>query len=433
MTLPDVPDTPTRNSDRGPRDVVFISRQRLVGATNGSSAYLLDLARAVRDAGFVPHLVQPSPDLLGRWPLLRIGPDMQVFATHSIRDVWRVGHWVLAKRPDVYRGASWAILSRIARRAGLRWKIFADRPRPYAIAQAWTARDHAFVRRHLPPGLRAAIADYAFQAETFTAAPPINVPTAIVMHDLFHRRQGNQQDSVALLDRETEIELLSRADAIIAIQADEATFVADAIAGMTTILAPMAARPVSEPQAGEACRLLFVGSNTAPNIVGLQWLFDNVWPGINREWPEARLDIVGAVSRGFDSTPPAGVRFLGVVDDLASFYTRAGVVLSPLTFGSGLKIKLIEALATGKAIVATSITLQGVEREVADAVMRADSAQDFAAAILSLRDDGTRFALAERALAAALRHFSAETVHADFRAWLCAAQGDAPQQQFGQQ
>src|SRR5690606_3854767 len=116
---------------------------------------------------------------------------------------------------------------------------------------------------------------------------------------------------------------------------------------------PMPARAEDQPSPGEDDRVLFVGSNTAPNTVGLAWFLEEVWPEVLKRRPSCRLDVAGSVERGFDARDQRGVRFLGLVDDLAPLYRRAGVVVSPLTFGSGLKIKLIEAMAQGKAVVAT--------------------------------------------------------------------------------
>lgn len=261
------------------------------------------------------------------------------------------------------------------------------------------------------------IADYAFQTPAFAAYP--GVPSAVIMHDLFHRRDGGGQDSVAVLTREQEAALLARADAAIAIQPAEAGFVRDHVPGVRPLLAPMAARPVAAPLPGADDRLLFVGSNTAPNVIGLQWFFDQVWPTIRRHRPDARLDIAGSVASAFPGGGPAGARFHGIVPRLAPLYAGAGVVISPLTFGSGLKIKLVEALAHGKAVIATSITLQGVEDICAGAVIRADDAAQFADAVVALvRGPDRRTALGASALDCARRHFSPEACHADFIAWL---------------
>lgn len=396
--------------------VLFVSRQRILGRTNGSSVYLLDLAHAVRDAGFTPHLIQPSPSLMGRLPYMRLQPETRIFATHRIRGVVHLGPMVFSPNPAVLARALRAVVCRCARRAGITARWAADRPAPYAISAPWTPKDRAYIRRHARRTCDIVIADYAFQAPAFDEVA--DAPRAIVMHDLFHARapDANGRDSVASLDRETEVALLSKADAVIAIQASERRFVEEHVCAQP-ILAPMAANPVDQPQPGQAVRLLFVGSNTAPNVVGLEWLFESVWPDLRREIPDVSLDIVGSVSSAFGKAP-AGIVFHGRVDDIAPFYARAGIVLSPLTFGSGLKIKLIEGLAQGKAMVVTSVTLQGVENECRGAVIVADGPRDFLNGIVALTDDTRRLAMATAALAVANRHFSAQACHAQFVAWL---------------
>lgn len=126
-------------------DVLFVSRQRVVGPTNGSSAYLLDLAQAVRRAGFTPHLLQPSPDLMGRWPWLRLGPELGVFASHRIRGVIRLGRWMIAPDPRVALAGLRGLAGRLSRKLGIDHPMLADRPRPYAIAAPWTGQDRAFL------------------------------------------------------------------------------------------------------------------------------------------------------------------------------------------------------------------------------------------------------------------------------------------------
>src|SRR5437870_4061382 len=118
-------------------NVLFISRQRVVGRTNGSSVYLLDLAHAVRLAGMTPHLLQPSPTMMGRWPVLRLKPEMKVFATHSIRGVWHFGDLVISRDWRVYAAVARALVSQVARRLGVKAGWARDRPLPYSIAIPW--------------------------------------------------------------------------------------------------------------------------------------------------------------------------------------------------------------------------------------------------------------------------------------------------------
>jgi succinoglycan biosynthesis protein ExoO len=115
---------------------------------------------------------------------------------------------------------------------------------------------------------------------------------------------------------------------------------------------------------------------------------------------------------------------LGVASDLSALYASAGVVISPLYTGSGLKIKLIEAMAAGKATVGTSITAQGVRTIVRDAIVIEDDPAGFADAVVRLLGDATaRRELGAAALACAGAHFSPERT---FDAFVAAARGDQP-------
>jgi succinoglycan biosynthesis protein ExoO len=421
-----LPKPQPRAADRD--GVLFISRQRLMGATNGSSAYLLGLARAARDAGLVPHLLQPSPVLFGRVPFFRLRPEMGVFATMRVRGGRRIGALLVATDPAIFASAARGVATRLLRRIGARGAWVAERKAPYAIAAPWTRDDLFHVARFGRGMGGVAIADYVFQTEALPYLLDPAVRTAIVMHDLFSARAGQfaagQGDSVAALDEASEIDLLGRADAVLAIQATEAKFVAEKVVGAVPLLVPMAIDSVAAPQPGDGHVLLFVGSNTAPNVHGLEWFVEQVWPAVRAASPRSRLLVAGTVGSAIASPPP-GVELLGLVDDLAALYRQAGIVVSPLLHGSGLKIKLVEALAHGKASVVTATTLQGVETLVAGAVVQADDAQGFVEAIATLqRDPAARAALAAAALAAARRHFGAEAATADFRAWLAAAGGD---------
>lgn len=396
-------------------NVLFVSRQRLVGRTNGSSVYLLELAQALRDGGLRVHLLQPSPSLMGRLPILKLKPEMRVFETHLARGLVKIGDVLVSPDPRVYAAAAWGVLTRLARKIGLKGAWTEDRPMPYSIALPWTAADHAYVRQAGAGRADLVIADYMFQTEAFADLP--KVPTGVVMHDLFHARDG-AADSVAKVGREDEIAMLAKADVVIAIQPHEAGFIEANVPGVRALVAPMAAHPAAAAQPGDSDHLLFVGSNTAPNVVGLQWFFDEVWPMVTAGRPHARLDVAGTVARAFPAGGPAGVRFLGPVDDLDALYAQAGVVLSPLTFGSGLKIKLIEAMAKGKAIVATTITLQGVETDCEGAVAVTDDPAAFAGHVLRLQADADgRRDLAEAALEVARAKFSPAACYGPLVDW----------------
>lgn len=401
-------------------DVLIVSRQRLAGSHSGSSAYLLQIARSLRGAGHDVHLVQPAPSLMGRRPFLRLSPEMDAFASHRVRGVLKLGRLMVSRDPRVWLAAARGMLARLARRAGLAGRWSEDRPAPYAVAQPWTRDDRSFVRRSARGRSDFVIADYIFQARAFDELAVPRKRCAILMHDLFHARLGGEVDSVAAVSREDEIALLSKAGAIIAIQRREADFVRDNVPAARVILAPMAAEglvPQSSP--GRSGRVLFVGSRTAPNSHGLRWFIDEVWPLVRARHAEARLDVAGTVCDDFSGEDAPGVVLHGRVETLDALYADAGVVVSPLLFGSGLKIKLVEAMGRGKAIVATGVTLQGVAQECAGTLMRAEDEEDFARAIDALLDDPeARACLGEKALIAAAGLFGPERAHRELRQWL---------------
>lgn len=122
---------------------------------------------------------------------------------------------------------------------------------------------------------------------------------------------------------------------------------------------PPAPRPAEAPPT-----VLFFGSFVADfNRDALDWLLDAIWPALRRRMPEARLRVAGS---GLDEARQARVRqagaeYRGAVDDVAALYAAADVVLIPLRFGGGLRIRLLEALACGRAIVATPVGIGGIE------------------------------------------------------------------------
>jgi glycosyltransferase involved in cell wall biosynthesis len=132
----------------------------------------------------------------------------------------------------------------------------------------------------------------------------------------------------------------------------------------------------------ETVRLLFVGNGEfQPNARGLQWLIEDVLPRLPASAP-AVLDVVGR--------PPArplrspGVRYHGEVPDVRPHYERAHIAVAPIPFGSGTRLKIVEAMAHGRPVVSTGAGAEGLPAQPGRHYLEGDSAPDFAAALTRL-------------------------------------------------
>jgi glycosyltransferase involved in cell wall biosynthesis len=236
------------------------------------------------------------------------------------------------------------------------------------------------------------------------------------MHDLFSSRSSqfailNASDSVTSLPLAEETKMLAAADTIVAIQRDEAAVLQRKLPSHEILVAPIAALPVNNPQIGRAEIVLFVGSSAAPNVDGIGWFIEFCWPKIRERRPNAMLYVAGSVCDAL-ARAPAATKLLNVVETLDHLYVEASVVISPLRAGSGLKIKLIEALSKGKAMVATTTTMQGVSDILSGCALVTDSSSVFASMVIDLLgDEGKRAELGAKGILAVSQHFTPERAY----------------------
>ncbi len=150
--------------------------------------------------------------------------------------------------------------------------------------------------------------------------------------------------------------------------------------------------------------LLFIGSfRHTPNVDALKWFTSEVFEKVLQEKPDTVLVITGS------EPPPAlahlashpNVRLIGFVDDIREPLRRHGVFICPILSGSGIRVKLLEAFAAGVPVVSTRVGAEGLVAPGRDVCEIADSADDFARAVLRLLADqehSAKLALNARAL-----------------------------------
>jgi len=137
--------------------------------------------------------------------------------------------------------------------------------------------------------------------------------------------------------------------------------------------------------------MVFIGGlGWYPNVEAVKFLLDNIWPKVYSRYPDSTLDIVG--SKPPDSIKQMaqkynGVKVHGFVDDIIPLFDSAMCYVCPIKDGGGTKLKILDALAMGKAIVADPIACEGIDVEDDVNVIFAESPDEYAEAITRVFED----------------------------------------------
>jgi glycosyltransferase involved in cell wall biosynthesis len=163
--------------------------------------------------------------------------------------------------------------------------------------------------------------------------------------------------------------------------------------------------PIGEPPP----TVVFVGGfGHAPNVDAARWLARSIFPRVRDRVAEARLELVGD-RPGDEVQRLAGgaVAVHGSVPDVTPYLDRAAVVVTPIRLGGSMRGKVLEALAAGKALVATPRAAEGLEAVPGDHFMLATTEDEIVDAVSNLLvDSGRRGDLARRAREWASEHLS---------------------------
>lgn len=152
----------------------------------------------------------------------------------------------------------------------------------------------------------------------------------------------------------------------------------------------------------------FASMDWMPNIEAVDWLLNEVWSLVVKQQASAKLILAGrGMPERFKRLSNPNVLIVEEVKSSEEFYKNHDIMLVPLWSGSGLRIKLVEGLAYGKAIITTSIGAEGIPYTNNQHVIIADTAQEFADAILFLLDnDNKKQAMQNQARLLAEQHFN---------------------------
>lgn len=218
-----------------------------------------------------------------------------------------------------------------------------------------------------------------------------------------------------------ERRVIRGADAVVAFTARDREQVLARVPGAAVVTIPFGGEvpdqpldPLGQPPPA----LLFVGSfRHPPNVDAAVRLAETIFPLVRQRHPGAVLHLVGEEppDRLRDAGP--GVVVTGRVPSVEPWLDRAAVVVAPLRFGGGMRVKVVEALAAGKAVVATPLAVEGLAVTDGGEIALARTDEEIAEAVAGLiGDPARRAALAARAYAWARAHLGWERCVAAYEA-----------------
>lgn len=197
--------------------------------------------------------------------------------------------------------------------------------------------------------------------------------------------------------RKYEEQYLNQYDLVLAVSQPDAQRIAHLAPDTTVVVVPNGIELVTDdtgPALGNRSPVVgFIGSlEYPPNHIGLQWFLTNVWPLIKARVYDVHLLIIGRGNlKKLDRLcrTDEQVRLIGYAPALAPHLNRMAVMIVPLWHGSGTRIKILEAWAHGIPVVSTSRGAEGLEGAHMENIWIADSAADFATAVVYLLSDQT--------------------------------------------
>ncbi len=129
----------------------------------------------------------------------------------------------------------------------------------------------------------------------------------------------------------------------------------------------------------EPLSVSFIGSlDWMPNIEGLNWFLEQVWPQISLIFPGLKLHVAGRNSpEWLKSVELKNVEIVGEVDDSSEFLRQHAITVVPLLSGSGMRAKIVEAMSLGRIVISTSLGLEGITARDRQEVLVANTVEDF--------------------------------------------------------
>jgi polysaccharide biosynthesis protein PslH len=282
---------------------------------------------------------------------------------------------------------------------------------PYAVSRFASAR----VQKQLQTWFReqrydVAVCDFLDAAINFPGR--LNIPSVLFQHnvesEIWRRHADTAGNPVKKMLYRMEFRKMLRYERaavrkfqhVIAVSENDRALMTKWVDGDRVTVVPTGVdlaqyRPAPNPLDTSAPLVTFVGAmDWEPNVDGVEYFCAEVWPAIKAEVPQARLRIVGRnpdrrvqkwASNSINNDN--SIEVTGRVPSVVEHLRQSAVIIVPLRIGGGTRLKIYEAMATGKAVVSTTIGAEGLDVHHGHDIMLADDPRSFAQAVIMLLRD----------------------------------------------
>ena len=195
---------------------------------------------------------------------------------------------------------------------------------------------------------------------------------------------------LSLTLRAYELEHLNDYDGIVCITQGDADYFSTTGCRRPITSIPFGIAPPTIPSVEVEPNTLFhLGAmDWMPNQESIAWLLDDVWPVVHREVPQAHLYLAGRkMPQNLMQKQIEGVTIVGEVPDAMQFIASKQINVVPLLSGSGIRVKIIEAMSVGKAVVTTTVGARGIDYIDGENLLIANTPAEFATQIKRLLTD----------------------------------------------
>jgi glycosyltransferase involved in cell wall biosynthesis len=246
----------------------------------------------------------------------------------------------------------------------------------------------------------------------------IKALTLIDTHDVGHQRyqrfQENGEQETKITEAQ-EKQLLSLFDIIVAIQSKDRETFQKMLPDHHVIQVSYACEPKKfEYLNGSLINITYVAGPNPSNKRAIANFLHKVWCKLVTKFDQKiQLNIVGKICEELaDVRIPPNVKLTGWIDELETVYQEADIIINPVYFGTGLKIKNVEALGYGKPLVTTTIGAEGLEHGINKAFLVSDHPKEAVKQLSTLiTNEKLRKELSDKAYAFACQNFTEEQVY----------------------